>query len=83
MKKYIFSVDECDEEIYDNLIEKPYTMLLIISESNLKDYKKNGFSQMEKFVEVCKSRNVKSFLFVYCPFLDASMKKSKGLESKI
>ncbi|EWS72769.1 kelch motif protein (macronuclear) [Tetrahymena thermophila SB210] len=82
IKVNYLNFDECDENIYGDYIKKPYTMILVISEPNIKEFKKSGLQSMEKFVDTCRKLNL-SFLIVYCPNLDASQKKSRGLESKI
>ncbi|KAL4491459.1 hypothetical protein ABPG72_008115 [Tetrahymena utriculariae] len=82
LKVNYLNFDECDENIYGDYIKKPYTMILVLSEPNIKEFKKSGLQNMEKFVDTCRKLNL-SFLIVYCPNLDASQKKSRGLESKV
>lgn len=78
------SLRECNDMMLADDVFRPYIMIHIISETSLKDYKKSGSLEMEKFVQTCKHRGFSRFVIVFCPEpLDPSLRKTKTFDSRL
>lgn len=76
-------MDDCKQSTFEDDIKSPYVLIHLITEANMRDYKRDGAERVEKFIRHCELLGNSNYFFVFCPVLEGVMKKLKGLESKL